>query len=230
MAQQQSQSLEIFERLREEIRLGTYPVGGRLPSEPSLCREFGVSRPVIRETIARLRADGLVISRQGSGTFVQQTLPGPTSHGFAPVTNLKDIQDCFDFRSGLETEAAAFAAKNRDDEDLENLKRSWGALERAIEAGESANDEDFEFHVAIAQASRIHFFTSVLSSMRKHILVGISLADELSFVQQTKRQKLVRNEHSEIYTAILERDPERAAKAMRAHIENSRRRLFEGSD
>lgn len=219
---------EIYSRLHSRILDAIYPTGGKLPSEPALCREFGVSRPVVREALARLRAEGLIVSRQGAGTFVQQ-ISGPPLRGFPPVKNLKDIQDCFDFRIGLEGEAAFHAAANRDEADLEGLRLSWEALERAVGGGGSANDEDFEFHIAISRATRIHFFTSVITSMRQHIMVGINLADELSSVRQDQRMRLVRAEHEAIFAAIVEQDAERASAAMRRHLENTRRRLFDGA-
>ena len=49
--------------------------GEKLPSESQLCELYGVSRPVVREALSRLQADRVVISRHGSGTFVQR---GPT--------------------------------------------------------------------------------------------------------------------------------------------------------
>ncbi len=229
MGRQSNHSAGVYERLRDRILDDTYPVGGKLPSEPSLCQLFGVSRPVIREVLARLRAEGLIVSRQGAGTFVQKKSENEAVQGFAPVTNLKDIQDCFDFRVGLESEAAFHAARNRTDEDLENLQRVWSALEYAMAGEESANDEDFEFHVAIAQASGIHFFTSVITSMRQHIMVGINLAEEFSSVRQDRRTQLVRAEHLAVYEAIQEQDADAASVVMRRHIENTRKRLFDGT-
>ncbi len=229
LGRQSNHSAGIYKRLRDGILDGTYPVGGKLPSEPSLCRLFGVSRPVIREALARLRAEGMVVSRQGAGTFVQEKSESRAVHGFAPVTNLKDIQDCFDFRIGLEAEAASHAARNRTDDDMEDLQRAWAALEKAMASKEVADDEDFEFHVAIAEASRIHFFTSVITSMRPHIMVGIKLAEELSSIQQDRRKQLVQAEHLDIFTAIRAQDAEAASAAMRRHLENTRRRLFDGT-
>ena len=53
------------------IRTGDYQPGERLPSEMHMARSFGVSRTVIREAVSRLKSEGLVESRQGSGVFVR---------------------------------------------------------------------------------------------------------------------------------------------------------------
>ncbi len=63
-------SRQIYERIFELIVSGEYPERSRLPSELELSRRFGASRPIVREALARLRDDGLIVSRQGSGSYV----------------------------------------------------------------------------------------------------------------------------------------------------------------
>lgn len=62
--------------LRNRIRDNIYPPGSRLPSESYLCEEFGVSRATIRTALTHLAVDGLVIRKQGNGTFVNQRING----------------------------------------------------------------------------------------------------------------------------------------------------------
>ena len=61
---------QVYGRILVEILGGTFPPGSRLPGENDLAQRFRVSRPIVREAIARLRVDGLVEARRGSGTFV----------------------------------------------------------------------------------------------------------------------------------------------------------------
>ena len=58
----------VTETLAGQLRSGVYPVNSRLPTEKSLAEKFGVSRTVVREAISRLKSEGLVETRQGSGT------------------------------------------------------------------------------------------------------------------------------------------------------------------
>jgi DNA-binding GntR family transcriptional regulator len=67
---------QLAELLEEEIRSGGWSPGGRLPSEPSMCDHFGVSRATIRQALARLEQRGLVSRRAGRGTFVREQPPG----------------------------------------------------------------------------------------------------------------------------------------------------------
>jgi len=62
----------IADELRREIRAGTYAPGTRLPAETALADRFRVSLPTIRQALAVIRAEGLVESRHGIGTFVKE--------------------------------------------------------------------------------------------------------------------------------------------------------------
>ncbi|HEY8356502.1 MAG TPA: GntR family transcriptional regulator, partial [Ramlibacter sp.] len=62
---------QVVQSLRDEIVRGVYPVGTQLPTEDELTVRFGVSRHTVREALRHLRSDGLVASRQGSGTTVR---------------------------------------------------------------------------------------------------------------------------------------------------------------
>lgn len=220
-----------YERIRSGIVDGTYRPGVKLPSEARLCVELDVSRPVVREALARLRVEGLIVSRQGSGTFVRERADGRVNGtAFAPVKNLRDIDQCFDFRLALEGEAAFHAARNRGEPDLAAIQAMMNKLARAAETGATGDADDFGFHIAVAEATRIHFFASVISSMRLHVVVGMKLAEELSRVGTSKRLRLVESEHQAVFDAIRAQEPEHARDAMRHHIDSSRRRLFLGND
>ena len=63
---------QLYSQILEQIVSGRLSEGSRLPPEKEICEMFGVSRPVVRDALLRLRSDGLVQSRQGSGTFIQR--------------------------------------------------------------------------------------------------------------------------------------------------------------
>src|ERR671916_1388904 len=124
-------SAGIYEKLFERIVAGEFPVNARLPSETDLARRFGASRPVVREALARLRDDGLIVSRQGSGSYVRRR-PDQAVLQFVPVGSIADIQRCFEFRVGLEGAAAALAAARWEDQDLADIKAAFDELELCI--------------------------------------------------------------------------------------------------
>ncbi len=62
--------MQLAQKLREDIRVGLYPVGSRIPSEKELCEQYGISRVTVRKTLDLLVGEDLLTRRQGSGTFV----------------------------------------------------------------------------------------------------------------------------------------------------------------
>jgi GntR family transcriptional regulator, transcriptional repressor for pyruvate dehydrogenase complex len=90
-------------------------------------------------------------------------------------------------------------------------------------------DEDFAFHAAVAGAARNHVYTATLAMLDSHIRFGINLTCKLSLRQPVRRLLLVQKEHREVLDAIAVRDAAGAARAMAEHIENARRRMFEGA-
>ena len=73
-------AVQVNQILRERIRLETYPPGGKLPSESDLSKEFEVSRATIRTVLARLAAEGLILRKQGDGTYVNERLRDVNTH------------------------------------------------------------------------------------------------------------------------------------------------------
>ena len=68
---------QVVARLSADIRGGRLAPGARLPTEQALTSSLGVSRTVVREAVAALRADGLVVTRRGSGAYVAEPAAGP---------------------------------------------------------------------------------------------------------------------------------------------------------
>ncbi len=86
----------VYERILALIVNGEFALNTRLPSEVSLSRQFGASRPVVREALARLREDKMIVSRQGSGSYVVRQ-PDHAVLRFAPAGSIADIQRFFEF-------------------------------------------------------------------------------------------------------------------------------------
>ena len=221
-------SAAIYDAIVALIVSGEFAEQSRLPSEVDLSRRFGASRPVVREALARLRDDGLIVSRQGSGSYVTRR-PDDAVLRFVPVGSIADIQRCFEFRVGLEGAAAALAAERREASDLAAMRSAYEALEVSIRTGQLGVDADSLFHEAIARATHNHYHVSVQVSLRAHIALGMNLTRNLSMLRTNARLRLVQDEHSTILAAIEARDAAAARHAMETHIENARRRMFEGA-
>jgi GntR family transcriptional regulator, transcriptional repressor for pyruvate dehydrogenase complex len=216
----------IYSDILNSIMEGEFKEGDRLLTEHALAERFATSRPTVREALARLRADGIIVTRRGSGTTVGRR-PDPDVRRFAPLETLSDIRRCYEFRVVTESGAAELAAIKADDDDIRAIQRAWDQLERVVdtEQGIGAKD-DFAFHLAVARASKNPFFMTVMAFIEEHVEFSMNLSRKLSFVKTLERQKLVQREHLDILEAIRDRDPARAAQAMRAHLENALDRMF----
>jgi DNA-binding FadR family transcriptional regulator len=218
---------QIYDRIFGLIVSGEFPAKSKLPTEVELSDRFDVSRTIVREALARLRDDGVVVSRQGAGTFVQRQ-PNQAILGFQPLGSLADVQRCFEFRVGLEGEAAFFAAARRDQQKIGEIARAFEELESIIRQGSVGSVADYDFHLAVARATCNPFFVSVMESLKGHIDFGMNLLRSLSLKKSFPRVQKVQGEHAKIYEAIRDGTPEIARDAMRQHIENARRRMFDG--
>lgn len=217
----------IYEKIIGMIADGRFPVNDRLPSETSLATMLGASRPVVREALERLRADQLIVSRKGSGSYVRQR-PDSSVLKQVPVGSLADVQRFFEFRSGLEAEAAALAARNWQPADKLRISASFEALERCLLRGDLGADEDQDFHDAVALATGNQFHTLVREWFKPHIAIGMSVTRTLSLKRTPAHVRAVQDEHAAIVEAIFERREADAHRAMKDHILNARARMFQG--
>lgn len=220
---------DLYEQILRRILSGEYVENSKLPTEAELAASYGVSRPVVREALSKLRDDGIILSRQGSGSYVKHK-PGEAMLRFAPIASIADIQRCFEFRSPVESEAAAVAAERRDKTSLEDIGSALKSLDRSIRSGQVGVDSDYAFHLAIAKATKNRFYVATMTTLRDHIVFGMNLTRNLSRLYTTERLERVQAEHVEVYEAIKARNAEAARNAMRAHIAGARRRIFEDSN
>lgn len=217
----------LYAAIVERIVDGEFKPGSRLPSETALARQFNVSRPVVREALARLRDHGLVYSRRGSGSYVHH---GPRSEllRFAPIASIADLQRCLEFRIAVESRAARLAAERHDARSLASIEQAMEGLETAIRTGALGVDADYLFHQAVARAARNAYFEEALKLLAEQVRVGMTVMRNLSLLKPAERLRLVQDEHLAVLNAIRERDAEAASEAMATHIDNARRRMIEG--
>ncbi len=216
----------VHDRIRRAIVDGQYPDGARLPGEMDLARQFEVSRPVIRAALKRLRDEGLVTSRQGSGSYV--AAPGePKMLAFQPVETIADLQRCYEFRLTIEPAAAALAATRRSDSQLAEIAKFLAMLRDATERRSHREDADFSFHLAITAASNNQYFETSMRALKDHIAVGMKFHG-LSLQAVRGGLDHVLEEHTGIFDAIRLGQAETAREAMLRHVTGSRDRLFEG--
>lgn len=212
---------ELVARLTADIVSGKLPPGSRLPTEQETIAATGVSRTVVREAVAALRADGLVVTRQGVGAFVAEQVRRPFRVDFGENSPLRDVLNVLELRTGVEIEAAGLAAKRAAPAQVKKIEERFEAIDRAIARGGDAVDEDFAFHSAIADATGNPQFRRFLEYLGRFIIPRGTVWDTGSRRATRSRLVVFQREHAAILQAIARHSPEDARAAMQRHLANS---------
>jgi GntR family transcriptional repressor for pyruvate dehydrogenase complex len=203
---------DVARRLISEIASGKYPVGSRLPAERELVKQFDVSRPTVREAIIALEVQGLVEVRISAGAFVLK-LPGD---GEIPGFNITAFE-LTEARLLFEGEAAALAATEITQQELQEIEDLVDEIARENQAARTTENADRAFHVAIARATRNQ---AVLDTVER-LWALRSTSPEAALLHEKARTanvKPVVEEHTAILQALKARNPTEARAAMRAHL------------
>ncbi|WP_274626532.1 FadR/GntR family transcriptional regulator [Arvimicrobium flavum] len=201
--------------IETSIREGT-AAGTRLPSEAEISRQLGVSRPVVREALAFLRADGLVESRHGQGLFVtEQAVLRIRADDLRP--DRAGLLDLLEMRRALESETARLAAQRRTPEDVDKLRAALEGMAAAEREGRDGVREDLHFHLTIASIGRnpllmkiIHFWTPALQDAIGYLREADKKDAEILRTRQHR--------HEEIFGFIEAGNADAAHKAMVDHM------------
>lgn len=217
----------VAESLSEGIRSGRLGPGTRLPTEAELCAEYGVSRTVVREAVARLRSEGLVVSEQGRGMFVGEApAPRPFSIPEQDLKTLPETIALLELRLSVEVEAAGLCAERRTDAEACAIR----ALMEQIDARHDDPDAiqihyDYDFHLAIAEAAHNPFILGFLGYLRPIIVPRFQLGHVVAPGLKEAYYARIHAEHAAIVDAIERRDGRTARRAMRGHLANSLGRI-----
>ena len=217
---------QVAEQLLQDIVDGVYPPESRLPPEPVLADETGVSRLTLREAVKSLGQRGVLRVEQGRGTFVN---PQARWLPFDPQllsTLVKRDHDLAlrltEVRSIVEVGAASLSAKRRS---AEALAEMGAALDRARAAHERGDAEafsraDIDFHLALLRSVGNDFVPALLAPVD----AGLREIRLQTSQNQTVNERALEM-HTMIYEAIRKRSPRTAADLMARHLEETRQHI-----
>jgi GntR family transcriptional regulator, transcriptional repressor for pyruvate dehydrogenase complex len=209
---------DLADTLRSRIHGGQLGPGDRLPNERDLAASLGVGRITVREAIRVLVDDGYLVSKRGNsgGTFVSD-LAQPHRAWLERIRRDPHwIVDLIEYRKAVEMRAAELAASRRSAAQLTEMRRA--IKEGSTPSSRSAfRQADHRFHLAVADASGSERLAQAIVRARGELFVP---TDQLVFHDHYTQTK---DEHTEILTAIKDRDPAAARAAAEAHLEASLR-------
>lgn len=212
---------QIAERLQTMIADGSLQPGAKLPPERELAEQLKVSRPSLREAIQKLSYMGLLTSRQGGGTFVNDEF-GPSF--VDPLISLFNAQpearfDVLEVRHALESTAAYYAALRHTNADKETIQRNFDQM-IAMHGHPDPMEEakaDAAFHLSIAEAAHnpvlLHIMHSLFSLLQNSVSHNLDKIYTLPNVFEPLSQQ-----HERMAKKVMERDAEGARRAAQEHM------------
>ena len=216
---------DIVEQLEGMILEGTLKSGERLPAERALAEQFGVSRPSLREAIQKLAAKGLLVSRQGGGNYVVETLGSTFSDPLLHLleSNPEAQRDLLEFRQTLEASCAYYAALRATEVDRERLTAAFDALQDCYTRDDEVSRieegaADARFHLAIAEASHnavlLHTIRGLFDLLKRNVVTNIGGM----YQQRSETRDTLINQHRDLYLAIIEGRAEQAREVSTRHL------------
>lgn len=197
------QGQSAYDRLLDDIRLGTLPPGARL-REVELAKRLGISRTPIREAIRRLEADGLVEHLPRQGASLRRL-------------SYAEVMELYEMRAVLEGTAARLAARAASDLELRELSEINAEMTASVEPADTAR-LNRQFHTALINAAKNRYLRRAIGAMARTLLI---LGPSTLF--DPVRSKSAAQEHDALLEALESRDGEHAEKMMRTHIEAAHR-------
>ena len=213
----------VHKQLSRLIARGEFPRDCKLPPEGDLAQRFGVSRPVIRAALARLRDEGVVRSQRGSGTVV---VAGTIASAvvFPVIQSIADLLRSYEFRITVEVATVSIAAERRTASDIADMRNALLDAENAMKSQQYHRmpDWNFRFHRAVAMATHNKFYVATLELIPDLLNVDELETSAVGGTGRSERMRRVHDEHVAICDAICDGDPVLASSRMRAHIQAGR--------
>ncbi len=206
---------EIVQQFHALIRQGMLKHGDRLPSERELSEQFKVSRSSVREAIRSLELQGLVVSKRGSGTFINTEDLEATLDLVAANLNVGEaaLQDVFEMRHLMEPHIAALAAQRATPDEVEAMREILEEQQRQIDFGETGVESDTAFHFALASATHNSALIKVVSAVEDIL----QLSRDRSLQEPGRPQRSLAS-HCQILQMVEMGDVNGAQQAMDHHL------------
>lgn len=221
-----SNHAEVARTIGIDIIAGRYGEGAKIPGDAELTLIFGVSRPVLRESVKTLVAKGLLSTKARVGTVVRERAawnmfdPDVLAWHLDAGINKQFLRDLAEIRLAVEPRAAALAAERRTEADLEVMRRAVARMGDEPGASSGFAEADLALHVAVASASGNPFMRSIGAVIEAALRASFVLSAPVD----AREHGIAVAAHERIVETIADKDAEAAAAAMMNVIFNGLRR------
>ncbi|MGQ1784154.1 MULTISPECIES: FadR/GntR family transcriptional regulator [unclassified Saccharicrinis] len=209
---------KIIRQIRELIVSGYLKPGDKLPSERKLSEKLGVGRTYIRDAIKKLEFVGILNTLPQSGVVVNGVDITAMEGLLSNIMKIEkpDFFSLVESRIVMERFSVQQAAIRRTDEDIAAMQKALDAYNARTKLNLPAENEDFIFHLRIAEASH----NSVIKTMLLIILpdiIKIYIAEKVCDNEHKIRRV---KEHEAILQAIIDGDGNKAEKHLMEHLQD----------
>jgi len=217
----------IVEQLEALILAGDLPPGSSMPSERELTAEFKVGRTAVREALFTLQRRGLVMLQSGERPYVTLPTSNAVVRELATIVrfHLASQVGAAEFQGArmlFETGLARLAAETATATDIESLRERLAANKASLSQPDRFIETDVEFHLGVAEMARNSIFHALHQALSTWLR-----AQRASSITIEGSPQAAYAAHGRIFDAIAGRDPDAAAREMRAHLEQVARFLDE---
>lgn len=214
---------EVYQQIHHLIMSGAWKEGDKLPTEHQLAERFHVSRVVVREALQALRAENLIVTKHGTGSFVsnpQNFLP----HHFDTDSGIRlseeEFQDMIDVRTYIEFRAIDLAAKWATEEDLDAIRQALERMQEHCGDLDAFTQADYDFHRAVVLASHNRMLRHIMEACQDQFFYCLR---EMNKLRENGINSLAM--HQELYALLTVRDASSAVKCLKRHNEYNYARL-----
>ncbi len=214
---------QVLERLREMILRGEFATGDPMPSERDLMKRFRVGRPAVREAMQTLSTMGLITISHGERARVAELSADIVFRQMDTVAQMllssspDNLEHLKDARRFFELGMVRSAAERATDEDVKELRELVTRQRAHLRNAKDFIQADINFHVKIAQVSQNPIFIAVSEAMLNWLFNY-----HTDLLLWSGRENTTLEEHGTIVNFIEKKDPKKAEKAMKIHLDRSR--------
>lgn len=210
-------SEQVFEQLKQQLLLGEWKQGEKIPSENELAAAFEVSRVTVRQALQKLTVLGLIETRLGEGSFVKEVKLGVHMNTLIPMAYLgeQSLLEVLEFRQVVEVKTAELAAMRATEQDVKDLEKIFERMLEYKDVARKFSEADLDFHLKIAEITK----NSLI--IETHNIIKDILSVAMQRIVDKRGNTGGLHYHKMLLQAIKEHDCEKTKQIMAQHVDDT---------
>jgi len=208
---------EIADIILSDIKSGKLKPGDKLPAIAKMAESYQVSQASIREALNSLKVLDVIQVKHGQGSYINEQMPLGFEQNFEIITKA-DIANLLDLRKIIEVGCARSACGKAEKLHLEKMKNALEKMWTAVENNELGEQADYDFHMAIAEATGNPLLANLLDDVSETMIRTMKETRRIWLYEAEKSIQKIYDEHKLIFEAIKNKDEAAAETNMFNHL------------